>query len=95
MARDLSGRPGREDYACEELVAEIGAAFTAAAIGTLPRLRHADYLACWLKVLKDDKHAIVRAASAASKASDFLMGFAGADEDTDTGEAGRWVPIAT
>ena len=95
LARDLSGRPGREDYACEELVAEIGAAFTAAAIGTLPRLRHADYLACWLKVLKDDKHAIVRAASAASKASDFLMGFAGADEDTDTGEAGRWVPIAT
>ena len=85
LNRDLSGWKGGEDYAREELCAEIGAAFASAAIGTLPRLRHADYLACWLKVLRDDKHAIIRAASAASKASDYLMEPAREDD----GEADR------
>ena len=91
LARDLDGfGRSRADYAREELVAEIGAAFTSAAIGTLPRLRHADYLACWLKVLKQDKHAIIRAASAAGKASDYLMDLAKVGAD----EVGRSVPLA-
>ena len=94
LARDLEGfGRNRIDYAREELVAEIGAAFAAAAIGTLPRLRHADYLATWLAVLKEDKHAIVRAASAASRASDFLLSLA--KEDGGEGfTAGRCVPLA-
>ena len=91
LARDLEGfGRSRADYAREELVAEIGAAFTSAAIGTLPRLRHANYLACWLKVLKEDKHAIIRAASAASKASDYLMGLA----TEDAARVGHCMPRA-
>ena len=36
-------------------------------------MRHADYVASWLEVLRDDNRAIVRAASQASKAADFLL----------------------
>jgi hypothetical protein len=38
-------------------------------------VRHADYIASWLEVLREDDRAIVRAASAASKAADFILGF--------------------
>ena len=38
-----------------------------------PTVRHADYLASWLEVLREDNRAIFRAASAASKAADWLL----------------------
>jgi antirestriction protein ArdC len=38
-------------------------------------VRHADYLGSWLEVLREDNRAIVRAASAASKAADYLLAF--------------------
>jgi len=65
---------GDEDYATEELVAELGATFLCAdlQISAEPRPDHAQYLASWLKALKGDKRLIVRAASAASKAANFL-----------------------
>ena len=75
LARDFSGSFGSKAYAREELVAEIGAAFTCAALGITPTVRHSDYIASWLDVLREDNRAIVRAASQASKASDFLLGF--------------------
>ena len=75
LARDFSGSFGSKAYAREELVAEVGAAFTCAAIGITPTVRHSDYIASWLEVLREDNRAIVRAASQASKASDFLLGF--------------------
>ena len=61
---------GDADYATEELVAELGATFLCADLGITaePRADHGQYLACWLKKLKDDKKLILRAASAASKA---------------------------
>jgi antirestriction protein ArdC len=68
-------RFGSDDYAREELVAEMGAAFTCAALGIEPTVRHADYLASWIRVLKEDKRAIVQAASRASKAADYLLAF--------------------
>jgi len=65
---------GDDDYATEELVAELGATFLCADlnISAEPRPDHAQYLAAWLKALKGDKRLIVRAASAASKAANFL-----------------------
>jgi antirestriction protein ArdC len=67
---------GDEDYATEELVAELGATFLCAdlQISAEPRPDHAQYLASWLKALKNDKRLMVRAASAASKAANFLHG---------------------
>ena len=50
-------------------------AFVCASLGIVPTVRHADYLGSWLEVLREDDRAIVRAASAASKAADYLMSF--------------------
>jgi antirestriction protein ArdC len=75
LNRDLSGSFGSKKYAFEELVAELSAAFACASLGIVPTVRHADYLGAWLDVLREDHRAIVRAASQASKAADFLLGF--------------------
>ena len=75
LNRDLSGSFGSRRYAFEELVAEMNAAFCCASLGITPTVRHADYLASWLEVLREDNRAIVRAASLASKAADYLLGF--------------------
>lgn len=75
LGRDLSGSLGTKKYAFEELVAEINAAFCCASIGIVPTVRHADYIGSWLEVLREDNRAIVRAASQASKAADYLLGF--------------------
>ena len=73
LARDVSGVFGTEKYAREELAAELGSAFLCAALGIVPTVRHADYIAGWLDVLRNDNRAIFRAASAASKAADYLL----------------------
>jgi antirestriction protein ArdC len=75
LNRDLSGSFGSKKYAFEELVAEINAAFCCAALGIVPTVRHADYIGAWLDVLREDNRAIIRAASQASKAADYLLGF--------------------
>lgn len=66
---------GSEEYAREELVAEIGAAILCAHLGisASPRPDHAQYLNAWMKKLSDDKRAFVTAASAAAKAFDFVV----------------------
>ena len=66
---------GSSSYAREELVAEMTGAFVCAALSIVPTVRHADYLASWLEVLREDNRAIIRAASAASKAADYLLAF--------------------
>jgi len=73
LDRKLTTAFGTKDYAREELVAEMGSAFLCAALGIVPTVRHADYLASWLEVLREDSRAIFRAASAASKAADWLL----------------------
>lgn len=73
LARDFSGSFGTAKYAREELCAEMGSAFLCAALGIVPTVRHADYLAGWLEVLREDNRAIFRAASAATKAADYLL----------------------
>ena len=75
LGRDLSGGFGSVPYAKEELCAEMTSAFVCATLGIVPTVRHADYLGSWLEVLREDDRAIVRAASAASKAADYLLTF--------------------
>jgi antirestriction protein ArdC len=81
LNRDLSGSFGSKKYAFEELVAEMNAAFCCASLGIVPTVRHADYIGSWLAVLREDNRAIVRAASQASKAADFLLGFLPSDDE--------------
>jgi antirestriction protein ArdC len=80
LDRDQTGGFGSKAYAKEELVAEMAAAFTCASLGIAPTVRHSDYIASWLSVLQNDDKAIFRAASQASKASDFLLAFAGEEQ---------------
>lgn len=82
LNRDLGGSYGTKKYAFEELIAELCAAFSCASLGIVPTVRHADYIGSWLDVLREDNRAIVRAASQASKAADYLLGFLPADHPT-------------
>ncbi len=75
LNRDLSRRFGTEEYAGEELVAEIGAAFLCAHLGITGELRHSGYIQGWLKVLKNDNRAIFSAASKAQQAANYLAAY--------------------
>ena len=69
-------RFGDENYAVEELIAELGAAFLTAALG-IPNERTLEnataYLANWLAVLRSDNRAIFTAATSASAATDYVL----------------------
>jgi antirestriction protein ArdC len=85
--RQLGKRFGDNAYAAEELIAELGAAFTCAHLGLSTELRedHAQYIKCWLNVLKADSRAIFTAASKAQRATDWMIQRAG--ESVRTGVA--------
>ncbi len=74
LDRTFGQRYGDNAYAFEELVAELGAAFSCGDLGIAndPRPDHAAYVASWLKVLKDDRRAIFTAAKLASAAAEYL-----------------------
>jgi antirestriction protein ArdC len=86
LNRDMTGGFGSASYAREELVAEMCGAFVCAALSIVPTVRHSDYLGAWLEVLREDNRAIIRAASAASKAADYLLAFQGRDAAVHSGE---------
>jgi antirestriction protein ArdC len=72
--RDISkGRFGNPDYAFEELVAELGAAFLCGNHGIKGDLRHAGYIESWLKCLKNDPKAIFKASGLAQSAADYIL----------------------
>ncbi len=71
----MGDRFGTKAYAAEELVAELGAAFLSAHLEVQGQLRHAEYIASWLSLLKGDDRAIFTAASKASAAADYLRSF--------------------
>jgi antirestriction protein ArdC len=75
----LGKRFGDEAYAIEELIAELGSAYTMAnlQLESTPRQDHAQYIQSWLRVLKADSRAIFTAASQAQKAADYLIHRAG------------------
>ena len=73
LARDLSGSFGSKPYFVEECVAELTSAFCCAALGITPTVRHSDYIGSWIATMREDNRVIVRAASQASKAADYLL----------------------
>lgn len=74
LNRTLGGKFGCDTYAQEELVAEIGSAMLATALGMEVEYdQHAAYLANWLQVLKDDRKMLVQAAQQAQKAVDHVL----------------------
>lgn len=84
LARVKGKQFGDADYAREELTAEIGASFLRASAGIdLPAAmdNSAAYIATWLKALKGDSRLVVRAAGAAQRATDLILGAVEADAD--------------
>ena len=78
LNRAKHSRFGDQTYAEEELIAEIGSCFTLAALG-VPQSDEMtgakSYIANWISALNKDSRFIFRAASAASKAADFILAF--------------------
>lgn len=72
LNRELRNRYGSKEYAAEELVAELGAAFLCAHLGVKGEIRHAGYIGSWLKLLTEDMRAIFTAAAKASEAANYL-----------------------
>jgi antirestriction protein ArdC len=80
LGREM-GRKGTKEYAREELVAELGAAFLCAELGIPGQLQHAEYLSHWVKLLEDSERAIFEAAKAATAVANYLRA-KGAGEST-------------
>ncbi len=93
LGRDMTGSFGSNSYGREELCAEMAGAFVCASLGITPTVRHADYLGSWLEIIREDNRAIVRAASAASKAADFLLAFQGGVETAAADDDGADLAI--
>lgn len=74
LNRLTPARFGSSEYAFEELVAELGAAFLCAYLGIETRLRedHASYIKSWLVALKNDHQVVFKAATQAQAAIDFM-----------------------
>lgn len=95
LDRPLDNHFGTAGYAREELIAELGSAFVCARFGIpLEGLQHTEYLASWIKVLKEDSRAIMRAASAAQRAADMIVGTVQPEEgDAKEEEASEPAPM--
>ncbi len=83
LNREMGGRFGSKKYAKEELIAEWGATYLSAEAGIMwvTNKNHAEYIKNWNNILtraKDDNRFIMRAASAAQKAADYIL-----DRDND------------
>lgn len=80
---------GSPDYAREELVAEMAAAFLCGHTGITPATidNAASYIAGWIKALKGDNRLAIAAAGAAQRAADWIRGERG------SGDAGAASPV--
>ena len=77
LAREFGERFGDHAYAAEELVAELTAAFLCAELGIAGELRHAEYLANWVRALRAEPRILLTAGARASDAADYLARLAG------------------
>lgn len=78
LDRQLSTRFGSNAYAVEELIAELGAAFTCHSYGVdvADRPDHAQYLSSWCSVLREQPSVLWTVASKAQAALDHLESYA-------------------
>ena len=77
LDREMTGYKYCDDYAMEEMIAELGAAYRCAkfTVTNTPRPNHAAYISEWLSDLKDDNRSLFNAAAKASKAAEYIVGF--------------------
>ena len=80
-----------EDYAIEELTAEMGASYLKSYAGIpIEQLKNnAAYIQGWLERLRKDKRFIVYASSQAQKATDFILNVRNEERDLDFSDQGE------
>jgi antirestriction protein ArdC len=84
LARDMTGRFGSDNFAAEELVAELGAAFVCALAGidSVARTDHASYLAHWCRMLRAQPAVLWTVAAKSQAAADWLAAYSTTPADT-------------
>ena len=84
------GVKGKEEYAREELRAELASVFLCAELGFAADLeQHASYLNSWIARLKHDKFEIFRASSDAQRITDYILDFVPQNKkNTELADAG-------
>src|SRR5690606_6687501 len=78
LSRDFTGKFGSKPYAKEELIAEFGSVFLSAQAGIIwhSNKNHAEYIKNWhnvLGIIKEDNRFLMRAASDAQSAADYIL----------------------
>ena len=87
LNREQDGNPNSKKYAFEELVAEMGSAFLCAQLAVAAEIEQsAAYIASWIKMLKEDKRVLFRAASQARKACEWVLSVGNEGESTEKEE---------
>lgn len=82
------GKFGSQEYAFEELIAELSAAFMCVSLGFSKNIsNNAAYLKHWLSILRQDNKAIFKAAASAQKASDLVF------EAARLGKGSKKIPV--
>jgi antirestriction protein ArdC len=78
-----------QDYAAEELTAEMGASYLKSYAGIpIEKLdNNAAYIQSWLERLKNDKRFIVHASAQAQKATDYILNIKNEEKELDLSEA--------
>lgn len=77
LDRPNQNQKSSNEYAFEELIAELGAAFGCARLGLSvePRADHGAYLAHYVALMRADPMVLVKAATKAQQAVEFIEGF--------------------
>ena len=92
LHRRAEGAFGSEDYAYEELVAELGSTFVCLELGVHRTAElegdenfknHAAYLKSWLKRLRSDTDYLFKAASEAGRAANYIIGRYNGEEEAE------------
>ena len=74
LDRKQSSKFGSKEYAFEELVAEINAAFLCAMLGFENKITdNVSYIDNWLSVMRNDKKFVIQASSQAQQSADFIL----------------------
>ena len=91
LNREFGKKFGDQAYCFEELVAEIASCIMMAELGITADMRadHAQYIAHWLSILKQDKRAIFSAAAKASEAVTYLKALQPKADDPAAAVRGR------
>ncbi len=87
---DFAGKTRTQRYAREEIYADLSSAMVCARLGVKPAFdQNAAYLASWIAALKADHRAIVKAASTAQAAADWMFETAGEPDGRAPADAGQ------